>query len=266
MIPDPSNDDHLNDPSFQSLLVECLEKLERGESLDSDELLKAYPEHAHSLAEFLADQAMLKRVASEVRGSAAALSHLPVSGAPIDETIDSNPKADGFVAGDRIRYIGEYEILEEIARGGMGVVFKARQQKLNRIVALKMILAGQLADTADVERFHREARAAGQLKHPCIVSVHEIGEHEGRHYFTMDFVAGRSLAETIREETLAPHSAAELVRTTAEAVQYAHDQGTALDKGVGKHTNNGRRQKGQQNTDDKSTRTRIGRRSACNLP
>lgn len=119
-----------------------------------------------------------------------------------DETIDSTPKStDDFSAGDTIRYVGEYEILGEIARGGMGVVFKARQQKLNRTVALKMILAGKLADAADVERFHREAQAAGRLKHPNIVPVHEIGEYEGRHYFTMDFVDGRSLAEELREES-----------------------------------------------------------------
>nr|WP_286178015.1 protein kinase [Rhodopirellula sp. JC639] len=108
----------------------------------------------------------------------------------------------------------------------MGIVFKARQAKLRRIVALKMILAGKLADADEVDRFCREAEAAGRLKHPNIVPVHEIGEHEGRHYFTMDFVEGRSLAEMIREETLAPRDAADMLRTIAEAVHFAHQQGT----------------------------------------
>lgn len=196
----PHDSKFLDDPEFQSLLVACMESLQRGETIDREALAKDFPKFAAEVAQFLNDRQLLERVASEfddVEPSQVAI-------AAYEKTMSSSSGSDDFTAGDTIRYIGEYEILEEIARGGMGVVFKARQQKLKRIVALKMILAGRLADTSDVERFQREARAAGKLKHPCIVPVHEIGEHEGRHYFTMDFVEGRSLAEAIRRTWLQP--------------------------------------------------------------
>ena len=225
MMPDQFNGDHLNDSDFQSLLVECLERLERGESLNEEHLLRAHPKHADSLQAFLADQEMLRRVASELRDSGS-IQSLRQHDGQLEETIDSNPRSNGFAAGDRLRYIGEYEILEEIARGGMGIVFKARQQKLKRVVALKMILSGPLADAVDVERFHREARAAGQLRHPHIVAIHEIGEHDGHHYFTMDYINGHSLSDEIRDESLPPHRAAELTLKTANAVEFAHQRGT----------------------------------------
>ncbi len=128
-------------------------------------------------------------------------------------------------AGTRLPGFGDYELLAEIARGGMGVVYKARQVSLNRIVALKMILAGQLAGEEDVKRFHAEAEAAAHLDHPGIVPIFEVGCHEGQHYFSMGYVEGQSLAELLRDGPLAPRQAAELVRQVAEAVQYAHDHG-----------------------------------------
>jgi formylglycine-generating enzyme required for sulfatase activity/tRNA A-37 threonylcarbamoyl transferase component Bud32 len=124
-----------------------------------------------------------------------------------------------------VRQFGDYELLEQIARGGMGVVYKARQVSLNRVVALKMILAGQLASETEVERFYTEARAAANLQHPNIVAIHEVGQHEGQHYFSMDYIEGKSLAQVVRESPLPAAKAAGYVRTMAEAIDFAHQRG-----------------------------------------
>jgi tRNA A-37 threonylcarbamoyl transferase component Bud32 len=129
-------------------------------------------------------------------------------------------------AGRRLKYFGDYELLEEIARGGMGVVWKARQSSLNRDVALKMIRAGTLASPDEVARFLREAEAAANLQHPNIVAIHEVGEHGGQHYFSMDYVDGLDLGALVKEGPMSPQRAARYVKIIAEAIQFAHQRGT----------------------------------------
>jgi WD40 repeat protein len=125
----------------------------------------------------------------------------------------------------RVGKLGDYELLEEIARGGMGVVYKARQVSLNRLVAVKMILAGLFATKADHDRFHSEAQAAAILDHPNIVPVYEVGEFEGQHYFSMGYVDGQSLTARLADGPLPPKEAAELAVEVARAVEYAHRHG-----------------------------------------
>jgi serine/threonine protein kinase len=107
----------------------------------------------------------------------------------------------------------------------MGVVYKARQVSLDRTVALKMILAGQLASDSDIERFYTEARAAANLQHSNIVAIHEVGRHEGQHYFSMDFVDGTSLAALVKTGPLPVSKAVAYLKSIAEAIDYAHRRG-----------------------------------------
>jgi serine/threonine-protein kinase len=117
-----------------------------------------------------------------------------------------------------------YELLAELGRGGMGVVYQARHGKLNRVVALKMILAGSHAGAADLARFQTEAEAIARLQHPNIVQVHEVGEHEGKPFFSLEFCAGGSLAQKLNGTPLPAREAAALLETLARAMQAAHDQ------------------------------------------
>ncbi len=148
----------------------------------------------------------------------------------VDDTSSSRVQASESDSNDprskkSIREFGDYEILEEIARGGMGVVYKAKQISLNRLVALKMILAGQLASPEDVKRFYLEAESAAGLSHPGIVPIFEIGEQSGQHFFSMGFVDGPSLANVLKEGPLKPEEAADCLAKVCEAIQYAHDHG-----------------------------------------
>ena len=124
-----------------------------------------------------------------------------------------------------VRDFGDYELLEEIARGGMGIVYKARQKSLDRIVALKLLLFGPQASPEFAKRFRAEAVLAASLQHPHIVAIHEVGAYAGEQFFVMDYVAGPSLAQLVGHQPLPARRAADYLKTIAEAIHYAHERG-----------------------------------------
>ncbi len=147
------------------------------------------------------------------------------AGASLDEGITS-PEPESRWRSLRLPVeIGDYRLEEEIGRGGMGVVFRARQISLNRTVAVKMILRGRLASTTDISRFLSEARATAKLEHPNIVPVYEAGDIEGRAFFSMKLIDGPTLSEQVNGQPLRQREAAKLVAKIARAIGYAHQQG-----------------------------------------
>jgi hypothetical protein len=194
------------------VIARYLDAVAAGQTPDRRALLDAHPDLAEELAAFFADHDGVKHLAGPPH-------------APLSTTGSAGTTAAQPAPLETIRSFGDYELLAEIARGGMGVVYKARQLSLNRVVALKMILAGRLAAPGDVQRFRTEAEAAANLDHPHIIPIYEVGEHEGQHYYSMGFVGGISLGRRLECGPLANGEAAELVQACAEAVQHAHDRG-----------------------------------------
>ena len=214
------------------VIAEFLEQSRAGKEPDREALLAAHPEFAEELRSFFANHDGMQAAASEdatllptPTNEPATIQ--PAAGEPSDEATiaPSRSVSHGDASEPKVRYFGDYELLEEIARGGMGVIYKARQVNLNRTVALKMILAGQLAGDEDVQRFYTEAEAAANLDHPGIVPIYEVGEHQGQHYFSMAFIEGESLADKLKGGPLPPREAAKYTRKISEAVAYAHGQG-----------------------------------------
>jgi WD40 repeat protein/tRNA A-37 threonylcarbamoyl transferase component Bud32 len=193
---------------LDAIIADYVQQVEAGQVPDREALLAQHPELAARLRAFFADCDRLDRQAGELRLSA-----------DPNRTTDATAPADDL---PRVRYFGDYELLEVIARGGMGVVYKARQASLNRVVALKMILKGELATPRDVARFRAEAEAAAHLDHPHIVPIYEVGEHDGQHYYAMRYVEGTALTRRPRAEA---RQEAGLLATVARAVHHAHQHG-----------------------------------------
>jgi eukaryotic-like serine/threonine-protein kinase len=185
---------------------------ERGEALNPDAVLAKHPELADDLRSFFAAQSQVAKAAASLK-------------AAYDPNLATVGAENALVLPTSVKYFGDYELLEEIARGGMGVVYKARQVSLDRVVALKMILAGQLASSADVQRFRQEAASAAHLDHPNILPIYEVGEHLGQQYFSMKMVNGGNLAAKLPELQRDVNAGIDLFIAVCEAVSFAHQRG-----------------------------------------
>lgn len=200
---------------FELIAIEIHYRQRAGHTIDLHEYHTRFPVISLSKLESL----VRKSQQEEIGG--ASPSAIGDPRANIDSQDENLSKETGIF----VKYFGEYELLSVIARGGMGIVYKARQESLHRIVALKMILSGEFATKQEIERFYEEARAGAMLDHPGIVPIYEVGEHRGRHYLSMAFIEGTSLACVIENGPLKPKEAAHTMLRVAEAVQYAHEHG-----------------------------------------
>ena len=176
-----SNESLSREQRLQQILAAYLQDVEAGKNPDRENLLAQHPDLAVDLRSFLVENEKMRRLVDQQEAA----------------TLAPELSGNGPAVGTKIRYFGDYELLEEIGRGGMGVVYKARQVSLNRVVALKVILAGELASPADVQRFQVEAEVGANLDHPNIAPIYEIGLYEGQYYFSMKVVVGGSLSAQI---------------------------------------------------------------------
>jgi serine/threonine-protein kinase len=201
----PTQSDPMRDRRLADLLAELTEQARQGRPPDLESMAAAHPDLGAELRELWAAAQFAEeftRPTPRARASPAT----PLGGA-------------------LPRTFGDFELLEELGRGGMGVVYKARQISLNRIVALKCVLGGEHASPADQARFQVEAQAAAHLQHPNIVAVYQTGECEGQPYFSMRYIEGQTLSALLARGPLRAQEAARLLATVSRAVHYAHSQG-----------------------------------------
>ena len=230
-----------------------LEAVDHGNPPDPADWLARHPDLQPELAQFLADQSRLNRLVSPLRppeiegettegprgfddadAATADLSTLAwedVVGPAVDPFLTIADPSSGRsdpaepARGEKIRYFGDYRLLEKIGEGGMGVVYRAHQISLNRPVAVKMIRPGRFSGGEDLRRFQNEAEAVANLDHPNIVPILEVGEHRDRRYFSMKLIPGRSLAGRLADYAADPRDAALLMADVARAIHHAHQRG-----------------------------------------
>ncbi len=202
------NSDSPHDLKLATLLAELSDRVNRGESVDIEAVCREHPE-----------------LASELRRLWGAVLVADAAGTNAPDVHDEPPEAPLPPERELPCRFGDYELLEELGRGGMGVVYRARQISLQREVAVKMILRGVLASAADLDRFRAEAEAAAQLDHPAIVPVYEVGQYDGLPYFSMRYIPGETLADRLARGPMPPREAARILAIVARGIHAAHQRG-----------------------------------------
>ena len=206
-------------------LVESLSETQDGAAHSAlEEMTRSHPDLAPQLRELFAVMSMADAVAEQ---SVIFEAHGSTGGVAAADGTPPPASAGSFVPGSTPlpATFGDYELVEELGRGGMGIVYRAVQKSLGRMVAIKMLLRRDLAGPADLARFRSEAEAAAHLDHAGIVSIFEVGEHDGHPFYSMQFIEGTTLAKRLAQGPLPPREAAELLAKVAEAVQAAHVRG-----------------------------------------
>jgi serine/threonine-protein kinase len=207
---------------FGEIAFAYLRAAEEGRRPDAREWLAHYPEFGAELTSFLADREAVDLVAAPLRAIARAASP---EAALTDWPAATVSERAAEQASENPSSWGDYELLGEIARGGMGVVYRARQKSLNRLLALKMVRGADRLDADQMRRFRNEAEMAAGLDHPHIVPVYEVGEHDGQLYFSMKLIEGGTAAGSLGRFAADPRAAARLLAQVARAVHHAHQRG-----------------------------------------
>lgn len=197
------------DEQLAALLDRMTREREAGRAPSVEHVARKHPELAGELRELWAAVMLADAVAARSSDS-------------LDQKTAETPPAEAKRPPESF---GDYELLEELGRGGMGLVYKARQLSLDRVVALKLILGGERASAMEQVRFRAEAEAIARLDHPAIVPIYEVGSHEGLLYFSMRYVEGQTLARRLNDGPLPPREAAGLLSQVARAIDFAHDHG-----------------------------------------
>ena len=198
--------------ALANLVGQLVDRLQRKEPVDFESVCREHPTLAGDLREVWGALIITDAVAASARTQTV-------------DTLKSTDKNHSFRVPGLPYQLGDYELLEEIGRGGMGVVYRAQQASLNRVVAIKMIEENRPSSSENRQRFLAEAEASARLEHPGIVTVYEVNEFEGHPYFSMQLVIGKTLAERLQQGPLSQREAARIMAEVCRAIAFAHEHG-----------------------------------------